>query len=40
VLASAGVRLGETYPHPVIDHDFARGRVIAAYRATHRSGTG
>jgi len=39
-LASVGVMLGNTYPEPLIDHDFARVRVIAAYKATHRSGTG
>ncbi|KAF0123986.1 MAG: deoxyribodipyrimidine photo-lyase [Xanthobacteraceae bacterium] len=26
----AGVRLGETYPHPVVDHDTARGEALAA----------
>ena len=31
-LASSGVTLGVSYPHPIIDHDFARGRVIAAYK--------
>ncbi len=41
VLARAGVRLGETYPHPIVDHDFARRRALAALAAlaagdTHR----
>jgi deoxyribodipyrimidine photo-lyase len=32
-LAAADVTLGHTYPHPIIDHSFARARVIAAYNA-------
>ncbi|MDF1609867.1 deoxyribodipyrimidine photo-lyase [Hoeflea sp. YIM 152468] len=32
VLISAGVRLGETYPHPIVDHKLARDRALAAYR--------
>jgi deoxyribodipyrimidine photo-lyase len=31
LLASAGVRLGETYPAPIIDHARARQRALAAY---------
>lgn len=31
VLADAGVRLGETYPLPIIDHSLARRRALAAY---------
>jgi deoxyribodipyrimidine photo-lyase len=30
VLAKAGVRLGDTYPAPVVDHDAARERALAA----------
>jgi len=30
-LAAAGVALGDTYPHPIIDHGFARTRALAAY---------
>ena len=30
ILGRAGVRLGETYPHPMVDHDFARQRALAA----------
>jgi deoxyribodipyrimidine photo-lyase len=30
-LAGAGVRLGQTYPAPIIDHDFARRRALAAF---------
>jgi deoxyribodipyrimidine photo-lyase len=36
VLVAAGVRLGDTYPHPIIDHAFARDRALRAY-ATARS---
>ena len=32
-LAAAGVRLGETYPHPIVDHDAARARALEAYKA-------
>ena len=28
-----GVTLGDTYPHPIVDHGFARDRAIAAYTA-------
>ena len=31
VLAEAGVRLGETYPHPIIDHSHGRQRALDAY---------
>jgi deoxyribodipyrimidine photo-lyase len=30
-LAAADVRLGETYPHPIVDHAAARARALAAY---------
>ena len=33
VLASAGVRLGETYPLPIIDHGEARQRALDAFTA-------
>ncbi len=33
VLARAGVKLGETYPRPVVDHARARDRALAAFRA-------
>lgn len=29
VLRAAGVRLGETYPEPVVDHRFARERFLS-----------
>ncbi|CAN5204009.1 deoxyribodipyrimidine photo-lyase [soil metagenome] len=31
-LAAAGVRLGETYPKPIVDHAAARDRALAAYK--------
>lgn len=31
VLTRAGVALGQTYPHPVVDHSAARERALAAY---------
>jgi deoxyribodipyrimidine photo-lyase len=35
-LAAAGVTLGDTYPHPIIDHAFARSRALEAYHAVTR----
>jgi deoxyribodipyrimidine photo-lyase len=32
ILASAGVRLGETYPFPIVDHAEARTRALEAFR--------
>ena len=32
VLSEAGVALGETYPHPIVDHKAARERAMAAFR--------
>jgi deoxyribodipyrimidine photo-lyase len=32
-LAAAGVRLGDTYPAPLVDHAAARERTLAAYQA-------
>ena len=34
ILAAAGVALGETYPHPIVDHRAARERALAAYGAS------
>lgn len=31
VLRDAGVELGQTYPLPIVDHDFARRRALDAY---------
>jgi deoxyribodipyrimidine photo-lyase len=35
-LAVAGVRLGDTYPYPVVDHAFARNRALAAFETLKR----
>jgi len=32
-LAAAGVRLGETYPRPIVDHSVARDRALAAFQS-------
>ncbi len=32
-LAAAGVVLGDTYPHPIVDHASARERCLTAYKA-------
>jgi deoxyribodipyrimidine photo-lyase len=32
-LAAAGVRLGETYPEPIVDHGMARVRALEAFKA-------
>ncbi|MGB0907657.1 MAG: cryptochrome/photolyase family protein [Maricaulaceae bacterium] len=34
ILAQAGVKLGETYPRPIVDHKAARERAMAAYNAS------
>ncbi len=36
VLAAAGVRLGETYPKPIVEHEIGRDRALAAYEAQKR----
>jgi deoxyribodipyrimidine photo-lyase len=33
VLAAAGVTLGKTYPHPIVDHAAARRRALDAFRS-------
>jgi deoxyribodipyrimidine photo-lyase len=33
MLAAAGVRLGENWPRPIVDHDFARRRALDAFAA-------
>jgi deoxyribodipyrimidine photo-lyase len=33
VLEEAGVRLGATYPRPIVDHAQARKRALAAFEA-------
>lgn len=34
ILDYAGVRLGQNYPKPIVDHKFARERALATYKAT------
>jgi deoxyribodipyrimidine photo-lyase len=36
VLAAAGVRLGKTYPRPIVDHAKARARALAAFEELRR----
>jgi deoxyribodipyrimidine photo-lyase len=38
VLRAAGVRLGETYPRPIVDHAEGRGRALAAFEALRGGG--
>ena len=33
VLQAAGVKLGDTYPHPIVDHKEARAAALAGYEA-------
>jgi deoxyribodipyrimidine photo-lyase len=35
-LAAAGVTLGESYPQPIVDHDAARARALAAFASMRR----
>lgn len=35
-LSAAGVRLGQTYPQPIVDHQTARDRALAAYGEIRR----
>ena len=37
VLDAAGVRLGETYPAPMVDHGVARERALEAYQTIRGS---
>ncbi len=36
LLASCGVALGETYPHPIVRHDLARKAALEAYQKIRR----
>jgi deoxyribodipyrimidine photo-lyase len=40
ILEMAGVKLGETYPHPIVDHNTARQAALAAYRELGGQGDG
>ena len=31
MLAQAGIKLGQTYPHPIVDHDQARRAALEGY---------
>jgi deoxyribodipyrimidine photo-lyase len=37
VLAAAGVTLGKTYPHPIVDHTYARDRALNALKSLKTS---
>jgi deoxyribodipyrimidine photo-lyase len=37
VLASAGIRLGDTYPRPIVQHDVARQQTLARYAVVKES---
>jgi deoxyribodipyrimidine photo-lyase len=37
MLRDAGIKLGETYPHPLVDHAVARKRALAAFERTKNS---
>lgn len=37
VLRQAGVRLGETYPRPIVDHTVARRRALVAFAAIEKA---
>ncbi|MGB0684124.1 MAG: cryptochrome/photolyase family protein [Magnetovibrionaceae bacterium] len=37
LLRSAGVRLGETYPAPIVDHGLARDRALSALKAIKKT---
>ncbi|WP_394761573.1 cryptochrome/photolyase family protein [Phenylobacterium sp.] len=39
ILRAAGVVLGQTYPHPIVDHGFARDRALAALKHTRLDGS-
>jgi deoxyribodipyrimidine photo-lyase len=38
-LAASGVVLGTTYPHPIVDHGFARAKTINAYASAASAAT-
>jgi deoxyribodipyrimidine photo-lyase len=40
MLAGAGVRLGDTYPVPIVDHATARARALGAYETLRLAGIG
>ena len=36
ILAKAGITLGKTYPHPIVDHEAARQRALEALKTTRK----
>jgi deoxyribodipyrimidine photo-lyase len=38
VLSAAGIRLGDTYPEPIVDHRTARAAALAGYEQVARAG--
>ena len=36
ILAKAGVTLGRTYPHPIVDHEAARQRALEALKTIQK----
>jgi deoxyribodipyrimidine photo-lyase len=38
VLRGAGIRLGDTYPRPIVDHAAARGEALAAFKSLRGEG--
>ncbi len=38
-LKASGIRLGITYPAPIVEHDFARQRALAAYASLRSAGS-
>jgi deoxyribodipyrimidine photo-lyase len=40
LLAAAGVELGRSYPHPIVEHGAARQRALAALASLRHSGAG
>ena len=38
VLETADIRLGETYPSPIVDHKIARERALSAYKQSRETG--
>jgi len=37
ILEEAGLRLGEDYPHPIVDHAAARRRALEGYEKIKKS---
>jgi len=37
ILNAAGIKLGETYPHPIVEHSFARQRALNAFASLQKN---